>query len=97
MEQEFPEVKVIRLSQAAFLRLLGFRLIGLEKTSRPRQRLFVFSAEVPASVAAYYADVQELLRDFEYNQVQVPFQPNPYFNDIQTLKSMVANDWLPGE
>ena len=97
MDQEFPEVKTIRLSQAAFLRLLGFRLLRLEKTSRPRQRLFVFSAEVPVTVGAYYLDVDELLRDFEYNQVQVPFQPNPYFNDIQTLKSMVANDWLPGE
>ena len=70
-------MKTIRLSQAAFLRLLGFRLLRLEKTSRPRQRLFVFSGEVPVFVGAYYLDVQELLRDFEYNQVagSVPAEP----------------------
>lgn len=83
------EIKILDLGEAAALKALGFELLRLEPTHRPRQRAFVFPSylDVPTGNRIIALDVAK-----SYATRALQIEAREFYECIRSLKSRLHDD-----
>lgn len=82
------EIKTLDLGEASALLALGYNLLRLEPTHRPKQRAFIFDEEAPEPQTMDKA--QLVIHDYRRKKLQV--DAHTYFAAIKDIKNRLHDE-----
>ena len=88
------EIKILDLGEAATLEALGFELLRLEQTHKPRQRAFVFPATIEKGIlgSETKTTIDALDIATRYSNHDLQLDARKLYESIRSLKSKLHAD-----
>ena len=93
------EIKITNLGEAVALVTLGFKLLRLENTGRPRQRWMIFEQTHPDANANSEMPKYPII-DFAvaaYRNRKMDIEARTFFETIKDIKTRIISSYTPDE
>ena len=82
---------------AAFLITIGFKMVRLEPTDKPRQRKFIFANVIPEKVEPFYRTPQQAIIAYENKEVNPAILELCQPSELGWVKTKLYADYEPAE